>query len=546
MKLKNIVIALCVAPVFWGCSDELDITQHGVDPKSNYYKTDDEVLTGNAFSYQLWRATSTTNGNWWASMDWAWIECKEGASDNVWSGGGGRGENVDNDDLSEWALDANNPSVQIYYEILYNMIYAANVVLDNTTEGTSSVVDMCRAEALVFRSWANFELVTLYGNAALVDHCLESDEYKVSNATPEQFWAAIENDLTTAINSGNLTEKQSVNDVQWRITKQVAQALLGKAYLWQKKYTEAANMFDEIVKSGKYALYDGEYGDMCHAGAAFNTESMFEINRVPDQSVAQGFTMRYTYFSWRADKLNFGSGEKGNSLDYFQNSGWGICVPTLDLYTQMKEWEGENGYRFQQTIRSLSSYTKDYGITMKPNATMLGDTVWFWKTRFLKSDKEGIASVRAFNSTFMRYAEVLLLDAEAQFRAGNTAKAAEYLNMIRTRAKETPISAPTLRDIKMEKRFELCMEGTRLQDLQRWQAIGDTDDQVASKVLAHKSNANGCEPVVLCDANGKVTMQYTDWYQGGEHGWKAGKHEYWPIPATEISSNPNMKQNPGY
>ena len=82
-------------------------------------------------------------------------------------------------------------------------------------------------------------------------------------------WALIESDLTEAINSNALPSKSDVNDSETgiRITKEVAQAMLGKAYLFQGKYGDAAGILDEVIESGKYALYTGDYDKLLHVAA---------------------------------------------------------------------------------------------------------------------------------------------------------------------------------------------------------------------------------------------------------------------------------------
>ena len=127
----------------------------------------------------------------------------------------------------------------------------------------------------------------------------------------------------------------------------------------------------------------------------------------------------------------------------------------------------------------------------------------------------------------MRYAEVLLMAAEAQLQAGNTAKALEYMNMVRTRAKEEPLTDVSLNDIKTEKRLELCNEGVRYQDLVRW---GDAKTALGNQ--------------------GKDVPAFTgDQVQWNWHNDKYGfqdKNSLLPIPLKELELNPNMKPNAGW
>lgn len=545
---KTILAISAAVLAMSACTDKLNIEQHGVDSKDTFYTTDENVESAEAEMFIAFRqcpsGSSQLGLSFFGSMDWAWRDVKDIPSDDAWSGGGGRGENVPGDEISEWSESTQNKHIQIYYTLLYCIVARANVILDQTSEGQSDFADMVRAEARVIRSFAYFELTTLWGPVPLVDHVLQPSEYKVSNSTEAELWAFMEDDLNAAIKSNKLVEKASKDDREtWRITKQFAQAMLGKVYLWQGKNSEAAAQFEAVINSDKYALFTGNYGDMMHAGNDYNCENIFEINRIPDAATSQGFTYKGIYFSWRADKFNFtNTGTEGKASDYFETSGWGISVPTQQLYDAFMKEEGPNGYRFNQTIRSYSQYKKDYGLQMNDGAVALGDTVWYWKSRYIKSDREGISSQKSYQSLYMRYAEVLLLAAEAELASGNQKLADEYYNQIRERAKLPTRSNVTLEQIKTEKRLELCGEGFRLQDLLRW---GQAD---CEKYLGpHGEKLGKGIPHIECSGD-KLTIVYnTNYYSSDNlYGWHAGKNEHLPFPANEIAVNPNVQQNPGY
>ena len=111
----------------------------------------------------------------------------------------------------------------------------------------------------------------------------------------------------------------------------------------------------------------------------------------------------------------------------------------------------------------------------------------------------------------------------------NASKAAEYVNMIRTRARIPAKGSVTLDDIKHEKRLELFGEGTRFQDLLRWNQGEKMKDN--GKVYP-ELQVNGSVKYVECG--------------NPSYGFKANKHEHLPYPATEIRLNKNIQQNPGY
>jgi SusD family. len=130
----------------------------------------------------------------------------------------------------------------------------------------------------------------------------------------------------------------------------------------------------------------------------------------------------------------------------------------------------------------------------------------------------------------MRYAEVLLLAAEANLNAGNQQLADNDLNEVRTRAKVATKTGITLDDIINEKRLELCFECTRYQDLIRW-GLGE-------KFMG--TQGLNCP---LLDSNGNVT--YKNYNSEGKYGFKE-RNKLLPFPSTEVTLNANIVQNTGW
>ena len=148
------------------------------------------------------------------------------------------------------------------------------------------------------------------------------------------------------------------------------------------------------------------------------------------------------------------------------------------LYDAFVAEETADGYRLNQTIITYKQL-ESLGISLRDGNIMVGNEGYFsWKYRALKEDcmydNPGLQFYQYINLRFMRYAEVLLMAAEAHVQAGSGQdKALNYINEIRQRAQLAPLSTVTLDDIKTEKRLELCMEGVRYQDLIRW---GDAEE----------------------------------------------------------------------
>lgn len=509
-----VALGLCLSVA--SCSDKLDIDQHGVLNYDTYYQTDKEIESGITAVYMTMRNSNKNN-----DLDLL--------TDDYYTGGmlGGSDHASSIRRLNEFTFDASEGEIEGWFKQYYTLIFKSNIIINHVDPQKSLEAARAVAEGKVFRAYSYFMLTTLWGNPPIVDHELAQDEYDQPNASTEDLYAFMEKDLTEAINSGALSEKSSVNDKDvWRLTKQFAQAMLGKVYLWENKYTEAAQQFDAIVASGKYDLFDGPYGDLWTRKYKYNCESMFETNRVPDAANVWDNFNFWTLTSWCFQCLNFNP-----STNPLVDSGEGLITPTRDLYNAFVKEEGKDGYRLNQTLRTYEQIESQFGMTVK--TPFINDGLFQWKHRLLKED-QGVQSNYYYSADhiWMRYAEVLLCGAEAHLMAEGegSAKALEYINKVRTRAKVQPLTKVTLDDIKLEKRLELCGEGLRYQDLLRW---GD-----AAKVLAN----NGKEYPVLQE-NGTVVYKSTN---NTEYGFKAGKHEYLPYPLTEMNLNHNLKQNPNY
>ena len=514
MKTRNILLtavaAICTL-FLASCSDLLDIPQHGVLDYNTYYQTDDQILSANVALYLEVRG-------WEYNVKL----CKAMFTDDFWAGGSMRGDNTDLEHLNEFTFDAEQDYIKSMFTTYYTLIYKANVILGHVDEEKGAVARQARAEAKVFRAFAYFDLKTMWGNPPVVDHELAPSEYNVPNGSDAELWGLMEQDLTEAISSGALAEKSSLNDDTWRVTKQFAQALLGKVYLWQGKNAEAAAQFDAVVNSGKYQLFS-DYEGLFRIENKHNCETLFESNRVHDDNDSfQNFSMYALMTNWRMDKMNWPADTP------IMNTGWGFRVPTKSLYDDFVKLEGPDGYRLNASLKTLDQLNSELGITLK--SPVIGEGYFMWKLRILAEERGmGNDFVYMANTIWMRYAEVLLCGAEAHFLAGNTGKAADYVNQVRVRAHLAPLGSVTLNDIKLEKRLELFGEGTRMQDLLRW---GEGSKMSDNGNTYPELQVNGQVKYVPCG--------------NPSHGFKAGKNERLPYPATEIRLNSAIEQNPGF
>lgn len=525
MKIKHLYITLLAALVLGmntGCEDRLNIAKHGsLGGPEDYYQTDSEAESAVASMYITWR-----------NMYFNWYSLKNALADDVWAGGGSRGDSSELEGLNEYTYDSSNGFIKNVYQNLYSLIYKANLIIENVP-GTTDVMKQAIAEAKAVRAWAQMELVSLWGTAPVVDHVLAVSEYHQSNGTPEQSWAFVESNLTEAIESGALPSKTSVNDQETgiRITQETAKALLGKAYLFQGKYTEAGEVLDEVIESKLYELYP-DYEYLLHARANNSCEAMLELQMRNDaeQSWAQGNYSNSVEVmtGWRSAQLTFTS----EASSVFAMGCYGFYSPRQTLYQAFVDREGENGYRLKSTMRTYAQM-QEAGVSIASGQTLMGNEGYFmWKIRPLQEDlvinNPGWQVLQYVNHRIMRYAEVLLMAAEAHVMGdGDNAKATKYVNEIRRRAQLSDLASVTLDDVKAEKRLELCMECIRYQDLVRW---GDAETMMAEQGKQ------------VATYNG-AAVQYP--YTNTVYGFKA-KHKLLPFPLTEMEVNSNMVQNEGW
>uniref|UniRef100_S0DGI2 Putative RagB-SusD domain-containing protein n=1 Tax=termite gut metagenome TaxID=433724 RepID=S0DGI2_9ZZZZ len=519
MKTRYFIAALALILAAAGCNKELDIPKHGnMGGMEEFYQTDEDAEAAVTAVYTSWRGIYQNL-----------YFLKNALADDAWAGGGSRGDNSDYEKLNEYTFGTEHPAVEGLYTGLYSIIYNANLVIGRVADDTP-VKKRAIAEAKFFRAWAHFELVSLWQIAPAVDHVLAPSEYKLPTGDPAVTWTLIETDLTEAISSGALPSKQGVGDSETgiRVTKETARALLGKAYVFQEKWDDARTELDAVINSGLYNLYRGDYGDVLRMVANNSTESLLEMQVRNDPNNAH-FEFTELMCGWRFGTMDISSVNPAYA-DIATDAGYGFMNPRKSLYDAFVAREGADGYRLNQTMKPYAFLRDEMNMPIRPGETVYGcEGYFFWKNRILLSESVmGYPNFRAWqanNKRIMRYAEVLLLAAEAHLNGGDAGKAAKYVNEIRTRAKLAPLGSVTMNDVKIEKRLELCDEGCRFQDLVRW---GD-----AQTVLADQGKE-------VMSFNGTAAVVS---FTNSTYGFKA-KHIVLPIPGKEIMLNENIHQLP--
>jgi hypothetical protein len=352
-------------------------------------------------------------------------------------------------------------------------------------------------EAKFLRAWYYFNLVRMFGGVPKIDRVFSPDSIEqvtaaYVRATKDEIYDLIEADLTEAAASLPPKTSYSGDDI-WRASKGAAQGLLAKVYLYRKKYAEALAMSNEVINSGIYSL-EPDYAVLWRQSSENGRESLFEIQ---GQNGGEG---------WGIGGYFVHQGARGTSVTGGYG-GWGFNTPTADLEAAYEAGD----VRKDATIYKPGQTLWDGAVVGSPAANpRYNYKAYVSQTKEVNYDDWSSGK----NIRVLRYAEILLINAEAANELSNTEDAKVKLDLVRARAKLAPSTAASqaeLRDaIWAERRVELAMEHDRFFDLVRQGRAGTV-------LRAHGKN-------------------FVD-----------GKHELFPIPLNEILiSQGRLTQNPGY
>ena len=522
------------ALVLNACSEKLlDIPQQGVQSEDNSYITDDDCMAATTAIYHAWRAAWSgcgyTIGQVYANLFWM----KNLMADDMISGIGGSEEEFANSTVTPA-----NTWVEACYNGLFRTVYYSNMVLDKFT-AESDVKARCIAEARFFRALSYYELITLWGAVPKVDHVLAPEEYNIGKTEIADLWDFVEKDLNAAIDSGKLPSKTGIDDKDTgtRITREAALAVLGKVYLTEEKFSEAKGAFEKVINSRLYGLIP-DMNDLYHMQANGCREYIFENVRKWDTANLRNpdAAASAVQDGWYGLQDNWifpyaFTTDGTNTFPFVDLMGWGDMNPTRKIYEAFVAEEGASSYRRLASclvVNDLSSF----GVIYTGSAKWTGNE-GVLRFKWLMSQEDEIWNAWTGNLTntpCMRYADVLLMMAEACVRGG-LGSADTYVNEVRARAGLAPKSGVTLADVKKERQLELCFEAVRFQDLKRW---GDLPTELKDK---------GKKLPTLMPGN---IVNYSD-NPDPAAGWQ-NRDYLLPFPLSEIQTNKALadQQNPDY
>lgn len=422
----------------------------------------------------------------------------------------------------------------------YLWIRNCNEFLDGLQKNGSKlapeIVSRAEAEVRFFRAYVYFELAKRYGASVILLKKLPEEKFN-GRSMPAEVWDFIAEDLDFAAENLPATVPAAKRG---KLTRGAAFGLKSRAMLYAKRWKDASDAVRNLDNLGLYDLYPSyeQLFNQKRSSAAENKESILEFG--------------------------YQSPDFGYSFDYFYappgDKGYAQVSPTENLVSEYEMADGSK-FSWSDPVQAANPYSnrepRFYASILYNGAQWKGRTVetfvggvdgyaagggttctgYYMKKLFDGSIRTQTEGFRPGELTFyfMRYAEVLLIYAEAMAEQGDLNEALKALNRVRARAGfTTPLTAGSkddfMRLLRHERMIELAFEGHRFWDLRRW--------GLASQVL-NGISVGGTK--ITKNGAGSFTYERVDADNGKKRIYPE-RYNRFPIPATEIQRNPMIEQ----
>lgn len=476
LRTNSTVLFLIISLI--SCQGVLDKEPLGILDAGSFFKTTDDAIQALNAAYRPLLFANANNNFLWAFSTVA--------SEIAITGGDGSRAGIIEIDFLEHT--PRTPELNDYWKLIYGGIIQCNTVVTRTPgiDASEEVKNRIIGEALFLRAYYHFSLTQVFGPVPLITKLQPPDEVLVPRDPLEDIYAQIILDCEDA--ALMLPATYSGSDIG-RATQGAALGLIAKTKLYQKDWDGVLSTINDIKSLGIYGLMP-EYLDNFTVTTQNNAESVWEIQHA---------------------NLELGV---GNNLNQWWTSkkvidGYGFAEATPEYVDAFEDGDP----RLKFTIAQNND--EYFGVIYKRSFSSTG----FSPRKYLQSVEEVTQkSDGGINFTAIRYAEVLLWEAEALAELGRISEAQAPLEEVRARARaladdpENTLPRITTLDktemiaaVRNERLVELGFEMHRFFDLVRW---GIADQALETFVV--------------------------------------GKHEVFPIPQTEMDLNPMLIQSPGY
>ncbi len=484
LNMKRILLTLLLgAFLVSACSDDFVDVDSFDEDSENFFNSEEDYQSALIAAYDMLQSTYLN------------VLLGEIASDNTLAGGESATDVPGIQEVDDMIHTPVNQQLRDIWNWMFAGVNRANYILEFRDKTDFPGKDAVLAEATFLRAY--FELVKWFGDVPLaVDQRLLFGDQDVVDRTPEsEVYAQIEADLIFA--AANLPAVQTETG---RATRGAAQALLGKVYLYQDKFQEAATVLDEVINSGTYDLL-ADYSTMFENDNENNIESVFEVQYTDVEGAGFGCL--------QCSEGNVAVGFNGirNYSGPLFESGFSFNVPTQEAYDAFEPGDLRRDIAILD-IEAWAAANSDVSYVEGFEHTGYYNRKYIARQGDLNTGDANLTNPNNYRA--IRFADVLLMAAEANSRGNiDEGKARTYLNRVRNRAGLIDVSSSgsdLVNDIYQERRVELVGEGHRFFDLVR---------------------------------TGRAAQEI--------NGFTPQKNEKFPIPSIEIELAGNRwEQNPGY
>jgi hypothetical protein len=488
-KISMTIVIIASLFIVNGCSDDyLDNTKVYAEDSESFFNSEADYYNALVAAYDPLQSTFIN------------VLMGEIASNNTLCGGESATDVQGYQQIDDMIHTPVNSELQSLWSWMFGGVNRAAYIIEFQDKTDFVGKEVIIGEARFLRAYYNFELVKWFGAIPIKPEGRFSvgDEQTIPRAPVADVYALIEADLQVAVSNLAYTAPQV-----GRVTKGAAEALLGKVYLYQDKFTAAAAILESVITNGSYSL-ESDYNKIFETQGENGAGSVFEVQYTD----VEGAGFPCLQCSEGNVAVGF-QGVRGYDGDLF-TSGFSFNVPTQEMVDQFET--GDN--RKEVAILDIEAWSTDTGASYTTGYEHTGFFNRKYIPRKRSTDAAGDLNLTNPNNyRSIRFADVLLMAAEAFNRSSSPddAKAKMYLNKVRERAfgntdnNITTTGTNLTAIIYKERRVEFVGEGHHFFDL------------------------------VRTGRGGNIS------------GFITGKHEVFPIPLEEIQfSQGNWSQNQNY
>lgn len=535
--LPFLMMAMALLP---SCDDFLDEDVRGQENLDTYFQGEEDVESFITGCYN-----AITNYEWW-QVERVWI-LSDMCTDDYWMGNTSQPQEEYISLAHYQGVGQSNGSISDFWQYRYKGILRCNIALDRIPGVMMDEAKKARyiAEAKFLRAYFYFELVKNFGGVPIVDGFLMPEQVSgITRSSAEDCYAFIAKDLSEA--AADLPARSSLTSSEvGRATSGAALGLLGKAQVYNGEFAAAKETLKKVIDSNEYELMD-DFGKVWNIDYENNRESLFEVQNIYDETYKLGGSIPIV------------SGNRGGG----DMDGWGWGVPTAYLencFIEAGDYERLKWTIIKNGATEIAGEDNFSGL-IQAQGDQNGDGSYFVSPEINKSARVSRkhylplnsrpgnynTSLVPLNYIILRYADILLLYAEACNEVGADGDARDALNKVRRRVHldDVTVSGTALRDaIRNERHLELATEAQRLYDIRRW-----TEDN-GKKMVCNLMGPDG--RFVKWNTNAATADPY-EWANQKEASDKGrtfveGRDLVFPIPLYEVTmSQGAIEQNPGW